>query len=75
MVDCGWCILDHGDAIGTIQARDAKSGELLWQFQTGFGAEATPMTYEVDGDQYVAIAAVVIRGLAAQMAMLCGPSR
>jgi len=47
----------HGDPSGTIQARDAKTGELLWQFQTGFGAEATPMVYEVDGDQYVAIAA------------------
>ena len=47
----------HGDPSGTIQARDAKTGEVLWQFQTGFGAEATPMVYEVDGDEYVAIAA------------------
>ena len=47
----------HGDPSGTIQARDAKTGEMVWQFQTGFGAEATPMVYEVDGDQYVAIAA------------------
>jgi len=47
----------HGDPSGTIQARDAKTGELLWQFQTGFGAEATPMVFEVDGDEYVAIAA------------------
>ena len=47
----------HGDPGGTIQARDAKSGELLWEFQTGFRAEATPMVYEVDGDQYIAIAA------------------
>jgi quinohemoprotein ethanol dehydrogenase len=50
-------VLCHGDPGGTIQARDAKTGEMLWQFQTGFGAEATPMVYEVDGDQYVAIAA------------------
>ena len=47
----------HGDPGGEIQARDAKSGELLWAFQTGFGAEATPMVYEVDGDEYIAIAA------------------
>ena len=47
----------HGDPGGEIQARDAKTGELLWQFQTGFGAEATPMVYEVDGEQYIAIAA------------------
>ncbi len=31
----------HGEPGGTIQARDAKTGEVLWQFQTGFGAEAT----------------------------------
>ena len=36
---------------------NAKTGEVLWQFQTGFGAEATPMVYEVDGQQYIAIAA------------------
>ena len=41
----------------SISARNAKTGELLWAFQTGFGAEATPMVYEVDGDEYVAIAA------------------
>jgi len=28
----------------------------LWKFQTGFGADAPPMVYEVDGDQYIAIA-------------------
>jgi plastocyanin len=47
----------HGDPGGTIQARNAKAGEVLWQFQTGFGAEAPPVVYEVDGDQYIAIAA------------------
>src|SRR5438445_245126 len=47
----------HGEPDGNIQAYDAKTGELLWQFQTGFGAEAPPVIYEVDGDQYVAIAA------------------
>ena len=38
---------------GKILARDAKTGEVLWQFQTGFGAEATPMVYEVDGEQSI----------------------
>jgi plastocyanin len=47
----------HGDPGGNIQARDAKTGELLWQFQTGFGVEAPPMVYEVDGDEYIAVAA------------------
>ena len=26
----------HGEPDGNIQAYDAKTGELLWQFQTGF---------------------------------------
>jgi quinohemoprotein ethanol dehydrogenase len=47
----------HGDPGGNIQARDAKTGELLWQFQTGYGVEAPPMVYEVDGDEYGAVAA------------------
>jgi quinohemoprotein ethanol dehydrogenase len=46
-----------GDPAGNIQARDAKTGELVWQFQTGFGVEAPPMVYEVDGDEYIAVAA------------------
>jgi quinohemoprotein ethanol dehydrogenase len=50
-------IVLRGDPGGEILAYDAKTGELLWQFQTGFGAEAPPMVYEVDGDQYIAIAA------------------
>jgi alcohol dehydrogenase (cytochrome c) len=29
---------------------------VLWRFQTGFGADAPPVTYEVDGQQYIAIA-------------------
>jgi quinohemoprotein ethanol dehydrogenase len=47
----------HGEPDGNIYAYDAKTGETLWKFQTGFGAEAPPTVYEVDGEQYVAIAA------------------
>lgn len=46
-----------GEGDGTFRAFDAKSGSDLWKFQTGAGANAAPMTYEVDGDQYVAVAA------------------
>jgi glucose dehydrogenase/plastocyanin len=48
----------HGEGDGNLQARDAKTGELLWQFQTGsVGADAGPaISYEVDGEQYVAFA-------------------
>ena len=47
----------HGDPDGNFQAYDGKTGELLWQWQTGAGADAPAITYEIDGTQYVAIAA------------------
>ncbi|HEY3063942.1 MAG TPA: PQQ-dependent dehydrogenase, methanol/ethanol family [Chloroflexota bacterium] len=46
-----------GEGNGNFNALDAKSGQRLWQFQTGAGANAPPVSYEVDGQQYVAVAA------------------
>jgi glucose dehydrogenase len=41
---------------GWFKAVDAKSGDLLWQFQTGSGIIGQPSTYRgPDGKQYVAI--------------------
>ena len=36
-------------------ALDAKSLQKLWEFNTGGGVNAPPMTFTVDGKQYVAI--------------------
>ncbi|MBL9212020.1 MAG: PQQ-binding-like beta-propeller repeat protein [Opitutaceae bacterium] len=38
-------------------AYDKETGELLWEYQMQFGGYATPATYEIDGRQYVVIAA------------------
>jgi glucose dehydrogenase len=38
-------------------AIDARTGKRLWQFQCGAGVNAAPMTYQVKGKQYVAVAA------------------
>ena len=38
-----------------IAAHDAKTGKELWKFQTGSGINASPITYELDGKQYVAV--------------------
>jgi len=46
----------RGEPDGNFLALDAKTGEELWRFQTGFGADAPPVVYQVDGEQYVAIA-------------------
>ena len=45
----------HGDVRGWFKALDAKSGQVLWQFNTGSGISAAPVTYAVGGKQYVAV--------------------
>jgi PQQ-dependent dehydrogenase (methanol/ethanol family) len=45
----------HGDLRGAFKALDAKDGRMLWQFNTGSGISAAPMTYELDGKQYIAV--------------------
>jgi alcohol dehydrogenase (cytochrome c) len=44
-----------GDQLGHALAVDADTGKVLWKFQTGSGINASPITYELDGKQYVAI--------------------
>ena len=38
-------------------AYDAMSGETLWETSTGTGVVAPPVTYQVDGEQYLAVLA------------------
>ena len=44
-----------GDIQGMFRAFDAKTGKELWKFNTGSGITAAPMTYTIDGKQYVAV--------------------
>jgi quinohemoprotein ethanol dehydrogenase len=46
-----------GSDTGHFRAFDADSGELLLELEVGTSMLAAPMTYEVDGEQYVAIMA------------------
>ena len=46
-----------GDDAGSFEAVDAGSGQALWHFNTGQNMSASPMSYAIDGKQYVAIAA------------------
>ena len=50
-------LLFHGESDGNLVAYDIKTGEELWKFQTGAGANAPASTYSVNGEQYVAILA------------------
>ena len=46
-----------GDNFGYLIAFDARTGKVLWKFQTGAAISAPPVTYTVDGKQYIAMAA------------------
>jgi PQQ-dependent dehydrogenase (methanol/ethanol family) len=46
-----------GQQDGTLLALDERDGKELWRFQTGAGVHSSPATYEVDGQQYVAVLA------------------
>ena len=45
-----------GSNEGNLFALDAGSGAPLWSFQTGGAIRTNPISYAVDGRQYVAIA-------------------
>ena len=44
-----------GQPSGEVMALDAKSLQKLWEFNTGGGLNAPPVTFSVDGKQYIAI--------------------
>jgi PQQ-dependent dehydrogenase (methanol/ethanol family) len=50
-------LLFYGETGGSFAALDAKTGKNLWHVETGQQWKASPMTYMVNGRQYVAIAA------------------
>jgi alcohol dehydrogenase (cytochrome c) len=49
-------ILFATDPEGSLIALDSGTGSLLWRYQTGGEIHSAPISYQVDGKQYVAIA-------------------
>ncbi|SER17548.1 quinohemoprotein ethanol dehydrogenase [Solimonas aquatica] len=47
----------QGQSDGQLIAHDAQSGETLWRFDMGVGTQAPPITYSVNGKQYVSVLA------------------
>ncbi len=45
----------QGDANGVLSAYDKENGDSLWQFNTWTSILAPPVTYSIDGTQYVAL--------------------
>jgi alcohol dehydrogenase (cytochrome c) len=50
-------VVVFGEDSGALMVADAKSGAPLWSFQTSQVWRASPMTYQFDHAQYVAVAA------------------
>jgi glucose dehydrogenase len=50
-------LLFTGEGNGHFNAYDASNGQLLWQANNEFGVNAPPITYQIDGEQYIAVAA------------------
>lgn len=44
-----------GTPEGYLKAFDAKTGQEVWKFNTGSGVVGSPVTWEQDGEQYVAV--------------------
>jgi lanthanide-dependent methanol dehydrogenase len=48
-------VVFYGTMDGWFKAVDARNGTELWKFKTGSGIIGQPVTYRVDGKQYVAV--------------------
>jgi alcohol dehydrogenase (cytochrome c) len=66
MLTTGGGLVFTGDSAGYLIALDAKDGKALWKFQTGGGIVSAPVTYRMNGRQYLAVTAganVMVFGL------------
>ncbi|MGD1098275.1 MAG: PQQ-binding-like beta-propeller repeat protein [Bryobacteraceae bacterium] len=49
----GWVLV--GDADRHVHILDAKTGQMLWETRLGTSVQGFPVTYSVDGKQYIAV--------------------
>ncbi len=50
-------LLFMGEGDGSFNAYNSNSGDLLWQAKADAGVNAPPISYEIDGVQYIAVVA------------------
>lgn len=55
MLTTGGGLLFAGTPEGHFRAYNQDTGEELWSYQTGSGIVGSPMTYSIDGKQYIAV--------------------
>ncbi len=56
MVTAGGLVFT-GEGNGNFNALDAETGETLWQYTSRYGVNAPPITYQINGKQYITVAA------------------
>ena len=47
----------QGSAVGFVYAYDAATGERVWEFPAQTGVVAPPISYTIDGEQYITVSA------------------
>jgi glucose dehydrogenase len=47
----------QGESDGNLTAFDSETGKTLWQFNTGAGVNAPPIAFQLDGEEFIAVAA------------------
>ncbi len=62
LVTAGGLVFIAGTKDEKIRAFDKKTGKTVWEYQLPAGGFATPITYQIDGKQYIVIAAGGGRG-------------
>lgn len=51
----GGRVMFQGGPDGVLHAMDDETAEILWSFQCGAGVHTSPIAYEIDGEQYLAV--------------------
>ncbi len=69
VLSTGGGLVFQGSATGFFYAYSASNGKKLWEFPTQTGIVAAPMSYEVDGEQYITVSA----GWGGIFALITGP--
>jgi alcohol dehydrogenase (cytochrome c) len=55
LLTTGGNLVFAGEPNGRFNAFDARTGELIWTFNTGAGNHGNPVTYSVNGKQYIGV--------------------
>lgn len=71
VLSTGGGLVFTGQMTGEFEAFNSETGDRLWQFQTGSGIVGQPVTWEMDGQQYVTVAS----GVGAVYALFSGDER